>query len=1210
MGSTYRFGRFELNSAARQLLVDKRPAKLGARAFDVLLVLVERRDRLVTKTELLDAVWPGLFVEENNLQVHISTLRKLLGSHAIATIPGRGYRFTLPFDTADEMSTVATSISAGVASFGQPSPHVCPRCGAVVAAGVQFCGNCGAGMGEAMELKAPAAVIRPEAPNRMGERRQLTVLFADLVGATALSGQLDPEALGDILLSYQRVTNTCVEAYGGCVHQYLGDGVLAYFGYPAAHDNDAERAVLAGLALVAAVSKLSAAREARGEVGIQARIGVHTGLVVVGAVAADGSARDLAIGETPNLATRIQGEAAPNSVCISAATRNLLGPQFKLRELEPRPLKGVAKATAIFAVESGSDLAPDWEVGRNLPPLVGRDSDLQQLLQRWKLAKDGQGQAVLISGEAGIGKSRLLAALRAEIAPQEDTWRLVRCSPFYANNALHPIIDLIERAINAAPRPFSVDRERILGQLLSDSGIDDEVSRALIASLLSLGDANVLERTLVDLAPMQRRQRTSEALIAWLQADARRQPVVMVVEDLHWADPSSRDLFGMLLERMADWPVLLVMTFRSDFVPPWPLRAQVSTMPLARLTSGEVLSISRSLTAGLNLPPSIVDEIVRRTDGVPLFVEELTKAIMAAGLVVERGGALHVADATADLSVLPASLRDSLTARLDRLGSAKGVAQLASVFGREFDFQLLHAVSDMPVAELEEQLAILRRADIFQQSGMPPRAQYRFKHALLQEAAYDTLLNSVRTDHHRRVAEAYVARFPEVLQTKPELAAHHFGRASMPHQAAAYWRQAGELALGRSGHEEAISHLGAGLGQIERMPISDARAAAELGLRVALGPALLALMGFGAAEAGENYARACALSDSQGESSDRFAAKWGDWLFKNTRGQLVAAMQRSQELVDLGRTLADDGYLLQAHHSRWTNFLFLGQVADARADAREGIRLFDPIRHRHHKHLYGGHDPYVCARNFGASAACAMGCANEARRLLAEALSISRDLNHTFTLTLPLLTGSVVFHELGDVDSAGAAAEELLDVCERNNIVQWMGIGRTALGATLSERGNTDAGIAMVETGLELQLARGPVGFALPVLAIAARAHLRGGSPERALALLVRALELGDRTQVGWQRPEIERLRAETMLRMGHMRIEEAAVRLRAAADLAHAQGAEGLEARTLTSILRLCGSNSRVASARRRLQVLCDSLADQGSFDIDVARSVLADAA
>jgi class 3 adenylate cyclase/tetratricopeptide (TPR) repeat protein len=1173
---TYRFGRFELDPGTRQLREEHQPVVLGARAFEVLQFLIEHRDGLVTKAELLDRVWHGLVVEENNLQVHISRLRKVLGPQAIATIPGRGYQFTATLDDIVERAP------AGGTRRETPA-----------------------------EPQAPA-VLAPPSPIAVpgGERRQLTVLFAELVGAGAQAGGIDPEAAREVLHGYQRVADECVEAYGGHVHQSLGHGVLAGFGYPEAHDNDAERAVLAGLSLVAAIRTLNADRERRGERAIQSRVGVHTGLVVIDARDPDHAKMDLAVGETQDLAARIGAQAAPGSVCITAATRRLLGPQFMVRELHVPSSSAITASAPLFAVESGSDVAPDWEAGRDLTPLVGRAAELEQLLQRWNLARSGRGQAVLVSGEAGIGKSRLLAGLRARIAPEGDAWRAVRCSPFHANNALRPFIDLLDRTIEAGVASNVADRQRALVQMLAAAGVDDDIGQTLICSLLAPGDPDVFGRRPVDLTPLQRRQRTLEALNAWLLSGARTYPIVLVVEDLHWADPSSRDLVGMLLERIADAPVLLVLTFRLEFVPPWPWRAHMSSIALAKLPAAEVMSIAREFTDGRELPATIAEEIVRRTDGVPLFVEELTKAILAAGILIERDGALQVADDVSGLLQVPTTLRDSLMARLDRLGSAKAVAQLASVLGREFDFPLLSTVCDMSEAELEAELGVLTGADIVQQSGMPPRAQYRFKHALLQEAAYDTLLKQSRLRHHRRVAEAYVECFAQVLQARPELAAHHFGRAAMSAEAVPYWQQAGELALARSAYEEAIADLRAGLEQIARMAPSAERDAKELRLRVAVGPALLARMGFGAAEAGDNYARACELAETTGTTGDRFAAKWGDWLFKNTRGELVAATRRSEELVDLGRTLADDGYLLQAHHSRWTNRLFLGQFAEARADTREGLRLFDPARHRHHKHVYGGHDPYVCAHGFGASAACAMGRADECRQLLDEGRSIARELDQTLTTSIALLFRSVLSHELGDADRAGAENEELLAFCERHGIAQWVGVGRAGLGMALCAKGNTGSGIAMAESGVEAQLARGPVGFAPAVLAFTARAHLRAGAPERALDLLQQGLVLAERTRVGWQRSELQRLAAETMLQVGRIDVAAAADGLHDAAELARTQGAAALEIRALVSMLRLPADHARSAGTRQRLRALCAALDGLGSADVLAARLVLADSA
>ena len=609
-----------------------------------------------------------------------------------------------------------------------------------------------------------------------GERRQLTVLFADVVGSTALAGRLDPEALRDVLRAYQDICNRCVTRYGGNINQYIGDGAVAFFGYPSAHDNDAERAILAGLAIIAGVRELDASLKSQGEAGLQARIGIHTGLVVVGAMSAGGANIDHAVGETPNIAARIQAEAPPNAVCISASTLGLVGKRFDVRSLGARTLKGMATDTELYEV-AGAVESKSGPESRQTAPLVGREMELRHLLERWDLARRGQGQAVLLSGEGGIGKSRLLSAFREHASAEGSAWRSIYCSPFYQNSALHPIIDLIERAIEAGATPES-DRAAALRQSLKASGINDDTTYRLIAALLGLGEEN--SQALSDLAPAQRKRRTLDALIAWLRADAQKYPLVVVVEDLHWIDASTRELLGMLLERIVEVPMLVVLTFRPEFVPTWAMHGQISMIALTKLSAEQVATVARGVTGGKALPPSIADEIVRRTDGVPLFAEELTKAILASGLVEEHDGELELSKSQLSHLEVPATLRDSLTARLDRLGPAKAVAQLASVLGRAFDYSILQSVCDLPAAELEDQLAALNRADIIQQSGVPPQSYYVFKHALIQEAAYDTLLKSVRQRHHQRIAQSYVERFPDVVQSRPELVAHHYSRAMMP----------------------------------------------------------------------------------------------------------------------------------------------------------------------------------------------------------------------------------------------------------------------------------------------------------------------------------------------------------------------------------------------------------------------------------------------
>jgi predicted ATPase/class 3 adenylate cyclase len=1081
-------------------------------------------------------------------------------------------------------------------------------CNAPAAPDARFCGTCGASFsdgGDVRRAPEPAAAAGHSAIAAEGERRQLTVLFADVVGSTALAGRLDPEALRDVLRAYQDICNNCVTRYGGNINQYIGDGAVAFFGYPSAHDNDAERGILAGLAIIAGVRDLDASLKSRGEPGLQARIGIHTGLVVVGAMSAGGANIDHAVGETPNLAARIQAEAVPDSVCISAATLGLVRKRFDARPLGSRALKGMATDTELYEVTGVVESKSERVEGRQTAPLVGREMELRHLLERWDLARRGQGQAVLLSGEGGIGKSRLLSAFRERASAEASAWRSIYCSPFYQNSALHPIIDLIERAIEAGAAP-GTDPAAALRQSLAASGINDDTTYRLIAALLGLGEEH--SQALSDLAPAQRKRRTLDALIAWLRADAQKYPLIVVVEDLHWIDASTRELLGMLLERIVEVPMLVVLTFRPEFVPTWAMHGQISMIALTKLSPQQVATVAMGVTGGKALPPRIADEIVRRTDGVPLFAEELTKAILASGLVEERDGELELTKGQLSQLEVPATLRDSLTARLDRLGAAKAVAQLASVLGRAFDYSILQSVCDLPAAELEEQLAALNRADIIQQSGVPPQSYYVFKHALIQEAAYDTLLKSVRQRHHQRIAQAYVERFADVAQSRPELVAHHYSRAMMPGAAVPFWQQAGELAVARSGYEEAVAHLGEALEQIRLVPDSQARAATELGLRVTIGPALIAGKGMAAPETGANYARACELAETLGETKDRFAALWGDWVYKNSAGQLIAASRRSEDLVMLSRKLGDDEYILQAHHSRWTNYFFLGDIRVARADSLQGIQIYDRARHRNHKHLYGGHDPGVCAYNFGANAAWAAGHSKEALRLAQDSVTLAKELDHSLSLATAYLFSLQVLHYIRDHPAVVARAETLLALCEKHRFPQWVGSGLVLSGVSHVAQGSTDLGLKLIDDGLKAQRASGHVGISLMLLALAADSHLKLGNAGRAVELLTEATELADKSHVGWYRPEVVRLQAELMLQTRQIAVDDAFARVEHAAWLAKDKGSIALEWRATTALARLLEQRGQVGEARKRLLAVCGPSADGlDSVELDEAKALLA---
>ena len=1023
----------------------------------------------------------------------------------------------------------------------------CRKCGAQTSLGsggasARFCGQCGTPF-------APEPQAAAKDPHG-GERRQLTVMFADVVGSTALSGRIDPETLRAVLAEYHSVCSECISRYGGTVLKYLGDGILALFGYPQAHENDAERAVLAGLAMTAAVRDLRTRLEARHGFGLDTRIGLHTGLVVIGEMAV-GDARVIdAIGETPNIAARVQGEAAPNTVCVSSATRALLKQHVVLASLGRRSMKGVATDHELFEVRSVSAPQPSHRPAA-AAPLLGRSPEHRELTARWRLAREGSGHAVLISGEGGIGKSRLLQAFREGSGVAPEAWWTAFCSPFYQNSPLRPLIELVERMGDTA-------MVGLVGTLLDPRETEDPALR--------------------NLTPDQRKRRTFDALIAWLRTAASRQPLILVVEDLHWIDASTREFVGVLLERITELPVLVVLTFRPEFIPTWALHGQVATLALTRLAREECIALIAGIAGADALPQRLVDEILQRTDGIPLFVEEMAKAIVASG-------------ATSHLEV-PATLRDSLTARLDRLGGAKLVAQVGSVLGRDFHYEALHAVCDLPAVDLEAHLGALNRAEILHQSGAPPASHYVFKHALIQEAAYDTLLKSARQHYHRRAAHACVERFPDVVQSRPELIAYHFSRAAMPEAAVDYWQRAGELAVTRSGYPEALGHMGAALEQLDLLPDDAARKPIELRLRVKIGPALVALKGMNGKETGENYARACELAEELGDSSERFMAMWGDWLYKTQSGQLRAATERSAQLVGLSGKLGDEAFVLQAHHSRWTNLLNTGEIATARIHTLTGMRLYDPKLHRDHKHLFGGHDPGTCAYGVGSYAACLCGGMGEAEGLSARAIAIARDVDHPFSLMVSFTMAASAAHSAREYARARPLAEELVGMGETHGFKQWVSAGLVFAGAARHAAGDSALGLKLVDEGVAMQLERGVPAFHQLTLCSAAEAHLRSGNYGRAHDLLTEAMARCEKMGVGWYRSENLRLQAETLRQAKRIEAGESVTRLEEACAVARDQGAALLEWRATISLARVLARHGREAEARARLGIVARATA------------------
>ena len=732
--------------------------------------------------------------------------------------------------------------------------------------------------------KAPSTDVSPASsgpgisPEDRAERRQVTVMFSDLVGSTALSARMDPEDLREVISAYQKSVAETVQRFGGLVAKYMGDGVLIYFGYPQAHEDDAERAVRAGLELVAAVGALKT------HAPLQSRVGVATGLVVVGDLIGSGASQEQAIvGETPNLAARLQGIAEPTSVVIAESTRRLVGNLFELEDLGAIDLKGIAGSVRAWAAVRAASVESRFEAlhPTGLTDLVGREEELDLLLRRWSRAKSGEGQVVLLSGEAGIGKSRLTAALLERLATEPHTRLRNFCSPQHTDSTLYPIIGQMERAAGLVRDDTPQAKLDKLDATLTQSTTSAE-DAALFAEMLSL--PNDGRYPTLELTPQERRRRTLEALVLQIEVLSRQNPVLMIFEDAHWVDPTSLELFGHIVDRIPSLRVLLIVTFRPEFEPPWIGRPYVTTLNINRLTQRDVNAMIDRVIGNKLLPANFRHDIIERTDGIPLFVEEMTKAVLEAE---GEGAARRMAAAVPSTALaVPASLHASLMARLDRLGPAKEVAQIGAAIGRGFSHALLAAVVRKSEEELRSALGRLTAAGLLFRQGVPPQATYLFKHALVQDAAYGTLLREPRRALHARIAETLESQFAEIAENQPEVLARHFTEAGMSETAIQYWSKAGERALQRSANAEAAAHL---TPAIELVPKGGGESRLELRLQMALGSAARAIHGHAAPETLRVYTRAHDLLDETVPAKEQMAVLYGLYAVTFTRGDYAAA---------------------------------------------------------------------------------------------------------------------------------------------------------------------------------------------------------------------------------------------------------------------------------------------------------------------------------
>ncbi len=892
--------------------------------------------------------------------------------------------------------------------------------------------------------------ITPPASRSDAERRQVTVMFSDLVGSTALSARMDPEDLREVISAYQRCVAETVRRFDGFVAKYMGDGVLVYFGYPQAHEDDAERAVRVGLELIAAVAGLKT------RAPLQTRVGIATGLVVVGDLIGMGAAQEqTVVGETPNLAARLQGIAEPNMVVIGESTRRLLGNLFELEDLGARDLKGIAGPVRAWAAVRASSVEGRFEAlhASGLTALVGREEELELLLRRWSKAQSGEGQVVLLSGEAGIGKSRLMAALLESVATEPHTRLRYFCSPQHTDSAFYPIIGQMERAAGLAHDDTPQAKLDKLDAVLAQTSTSiQEV--ALFAEMLSL--PNDGRYPTLDLAPEQRRQRTLDALAAQLPGLARQQPVLMIIEDAHWIDPTSLEVFGRTVDQIKPLQALLIVTFRPEFNAPWAGRSHVTSLALNRLGEREAAAIIARLVGNTELPTDVLAEIVERTDGIPLFVEEMTKAVLEAE---SEGEARRTAAAVPSPALaVPPSLHASLMARLDRLGPAKEVAQIGAAIGREFSHALLAAVVRKPETELASALDRLIEAGLLFRQGVPPHASYLFKHALVQDAAYGTLLREPRRALHARIGETLESQFAEIAERQPELLARHCTEAGRIEKGVGYWLHAGRNAATRYANVEAIAHLRRGIEAVDRLAAGPMKDRVDLDLQLALGPCVIATQGPASSTAAATFARARQVCERLGDPPEYLHVMHWLMVALAVRGELPQAREAALTLLGLAEARGDRPALINAMRSVSLISLLMGRVVEACEWAERNVKEFGASDETERVAARAaGQDAGAAGLAVMAWALWLLGHVDQAVVRMGAALERADAVKHPHTQAYVCYYASVLYALRGEPAAARQHAERCLTLSEEHGFRQWRSLARAirAICAAVLEPSST-----------------------------------------------------------------------------------------------------------------------------------------------------------
>ncbi|MFT4583590.1 MAG: class 3 adenylate cyclase [Gammaproteobacteria bacterium] len=1033
------------------------------------------------------------------------------------------------------------------------------------------------------------------------ERRQLTVMFCDIVGSTVLAERLDPEDLRELFRRYQQTCGQIIDNAHGHIAQYLGDGLLIYFGYPIAYEDAAVRAVSCGLGIIGAISKVATPDGSP----LQVRIGIHTGRVVIGEVGAGEFREQLALGDTPNIAARIEAQAQPNEMLVSEATRRLLQDSFDYESRGETSLRGVATPIKLYVVRGTRDLRTRFEAVRqnNHSALAGRQSEIQKLHDAWEIAKQGNHSKYFIHSEPGIGKSRLVQEIRDTVRDDGGTPMTVVCTPLHTDTALYPFIELIQRVLRVrSDDPVTVKLNN-LRDVLSRLRFPSEDTEDVLAALLSL--KRDFGEAFATLDPQQRQQRTFDTILDWMLEVTTRTPVLLVIEDLQAADESTLDLVRQGLDRFEDTRTLMILVAREEFRPNWGRRGDIVDMPLRRLEAIDIRAIISGVCDGCGLPAALVDQIEAQCDGVPLYAEEFTKMVLESDLLVKNEGKYELVRAVANLAI-PSSLEDSLMARLDRLADGKGVAQWGATIGREFSYELIQAL--LPDEVAANGLKELLDLGIIYKRKRTLQTTFLFKHALIRDAAYASLLRAERREYHARIARVLCEEFAPTVDENAELVARHLTSAERYEEATNYWLIAGQRAGERGMNKDGLAHFTNAMELLDRIPTGRARDSLELRLQMARGPLLMPLMGNGSPEVRDSFARALELCRVLNSTADRFPILFGLRSNSLASGDLTAAHDLSLELMHIAEESKDPGQLLEAHTALANTSFFRGDFIEVENQARAAMQIYDPKRFRHHVHVYGT-DPGVLCLSRLSNASWQRGRPDRGRLDLIEMLSLAEELGHLFTLISALNLAALVRLWRCEPDLAFECADRAVRLSEQHGYPFPSAWGRMLRGQAIFDLGRHDDGMDELSSGYEATKKLSAKLMEPWFIAILANARIRFHQPREAYLLLDEAFQIVADSGTTYSLPTLHCLKGELLLAdpsAGNTVEDSALTSFATAASIARMHGSRAIELRAVVGIVHGTEDTHEQAQTVGRLtSILAHFQASDDSKDLAAALAI-----